>query len=111
MLAKGQITPRLVQAAFILLGDEDDEVRFPLIDLIGDLAFDETGFCRATSTLPKTKEPIIKLLLPFSLLVSMMERKKSFPWTQLKKLFLIMLKDRKRIERISNGDIRNWIFE
>ena len=62
MLAKGQITPRLVQAAFILLGDEDDEVRFPLIDLIGDLAFDETGFCRATSILPKPKEPIIKLL-------------------------------------------------
>ena len=108
MLAKGQITPRLVQAAFILLGDEDDEVRFPLIDLIGDLAFDETGFCRATSILPKTKEPIMKLLPPFSLPVSIMERKKR---TQLKKSFLIMVKDRNRIERISNGDIRNWIFE
>ena len=60
MLAKGAITPRLVQAAFILLGDEDDEVRFPLIDLIGDLAFDETGFCRATTILPKTQEPIMK---------------------------------------------------
>ena len=55
MLAKGQITPRLVQAAFILLGDEDDEVRFPLIELIGDLAFDQTGFCRPTTILPKTK--------------------------------------------------------
>ena len=84
ILAKGQITPRLVQAAFILLGDEDDEVRFPLIDLIGDLAFDETGFCRATSILPKTKEPIMKLLPPFSLPVSIMERKKR---TQLKNLF------------------------
>ena len=61
MLAKGEITPRLVQAAFILLGDEDDEVRFPLIDLIGDLAFDETGFCRATTILPKTKERIMKI--------------------------------------------------
>ena len=61
MLAKGEITPRLVQAAFILLGDEDDEVRFPLIDLIGDLAFDEAGFCRATTILPKTKEPIMKI--------------------------------------------------
>ena len=56
MLAKGVITPRLVQAAFMLLGDEDDEVRFPLIELIGDLAFDQTGFCRPTTILPKTKE-------------------------------------------------------
>jgi len=54
MLAKGLITPRLVQAAFMLLGDEDDEVRFPLIDLFGDLAFDENGFCRATSILSTT---------------------------------------------------------
>ena len=50
-----------MQAAFILLEDEDDEVRFPLIDLIGDLAFDETGFCRATTILPKTQEPIMKI--------------------------------------------------
>ena len=49
-----------MQAAFILLGDEDDEVRFPLIDFIGDLAFDETEFCRATTILPKKLEPITK---------------------------------------------------
>ena len=54
MLVKSQISPRLMQAAFILLEDEDDEVRFPLIDFIGDLAFDETEFCRATTILPKT---------------------------------------------------------
>ena len=68
MLAKGQITPRLVQAAFILLGDEDDEVRFPLIDFIGDLAFDETEFCRATTILPKTKELIRHFRLPVPIL-------------------------------------------
>ena len=68
MLAKGQITPRLVQAAFILLGDEDDEVRFPLIDLIGDIASDETGFCRATTILPKTKELIRHFRLPVPIL-------------------------------------------
>ena len=62
MLAKGTIIPRLIQAAFMLLGDEDDEVRFPLIELIGDLAFDETGYCRATSILPKTKARSIHLV-------------------------------------------------
>merc|ERR1712131_366465 len=60
MLAKGVITPRLIQAAFMLLGDEDDEVRFPLIEFIGDLAFDETGFCRPTTILPKTKLDCLK---------------------------------------------------